>query len=400
MPTFENFTEIQILKGIRAFLGMEAGIVRGASKRERPQDLARKKDREISRLRRELSEKDGKLARLRSGGSADDSGEKAPIFFVTGAGKSGTTWLSGILNAHPEILCEGEGRFFGRNVRNENFKAMQTNNVGQRVRPSSLYNALAEDEYLRLWIERTWWTRGEDVENQLADLTREAIRLFLTKRLHRTGKRIAGDKTPLPNTDMLKEINAIFPEAKVIHMIRDGRDVAVSRMHHLWNRERPIEEGGNLKPEDQDKRDRYRKDPEGFLKSGESIFTEQRIRGSATIWRANVAAAHRDGADLLGERYTEARYEDLLQDPEKEAARLFRFLGARAGEKVVRKCVNRASFEKRAGGRERGQEDSTSPVRKGIAGDWRNAFTERDRAIYQEVAGDLLAELGYAKDEN
>jgi hypothetical protein len=33
-----------------------------------------------------------------------------------------------------------------------------------------------------------------------------------------------------------------------------------------------------------------------------------------------------------------------------------------------------------------------------VAGDWKNAFTERDKAIFKETAGELLVELGYAKD--
>ena len=198
---------------------------------------------------------------------------------------------------------------------------------------------------------------------------------------------------------MLEEINAIFPEAKVVHIIRDGRDVAVSRMHHDWNRQRPAEEGGLLTPEDLDKRDRYRQGPEDFLRSGESIFIEQRLARLATLWNSNVGPALRDGPAILGGKYLEVRYEDLLGKPEKEAARVFRFLGVQEDEKIVGRCVEKTSFEKRAGGRERGQEDSTSAVRKGVAGDWKNVFTGRDRTIYKEIAGDLLVRLGYENDE-
>ena len=70
------------------------------------------------------------------------------------------------------------------------------------------------------------------------------------------------------------------------------------------------------------------------------------------------------------------------------------FLGAEAGEETVRRCVSAASFEKLAQGRERGQEDPTSFFRKGVVGDWKNVFTDKDKQLFKEEAGDLLIELG------
>ena len=57
-----------------------------------------------------------------------------------------------------------------------------------------------------------------------------------------------------------------------------------------------------------------------------------------------------------------------------------------------------ASFEKLSKGRTRGQEDPTSFFRKGIAGDWRNVFTEEDKVLFKKEAGDLLIKLGYEED--
>jgi hypothetical protein len=191
-----------------------------------------------------------------------------------------------------------------------------------------------------------------------------------------------------------------MPEAKVIHVIRDGRDVAVSAIHHYWNRERPSEEGGELPARDRDKRDRYREDPEAFLASGESIFAESAIKHNAEVWASNVGSAHRDGLTVLGDNYAEVRYEDLLERPEQELGRILRFLGVSADKEVVGRSVMAESFEKRSGGRKRGQEDSTSARRKGVTGDWKNVFTERDKALFKEFAGELLVELGYEKDNS
>jgi hypothetical protein len=132
----------------------------------------------------------------------------------------------------------GEGRFFGREKRNEELIEAQAGNkfVQRKVAPGSLYNAMAESEYLKLWIERSVWSRREDAEEQLDDLMHLAADYFLLKELARTNKRLVGDKTPLFGPEDLREISTIYPGARVLHIIRDGRDQAVSRMHHAWNK--------------------------------------------------------------------------------------------------------------------------------------------------------------------
>ena len=80
------------------------------------------------------------------------------MFFVVGRAKSGTSWLMRIFNAHPEVLCRGEGRFFGRDFIREDFKDEEDG----RIQPSSLYRAFLEADYLRAWMERSVWTRDDD----------------------------------------------------------------------------------------------------------------------------------------------------------------------------------------------------------------------------------------------
>jgi hypothetical protein len=172
-------------------------------------------------------------------------------------------------------------------------------------------------------------------------------------------------------------------------------------MHQLWKTATDLGGISELEPEEVAKRRAFYEDPGGFLASGEGIFLEERLRSTAEDWKVNVARAIEDGPTLLGDDYTEVRYEDLLERPETEAARLFMFLGADASENVVCRCVESASFEKRSG-RKRGQDDYAldhGKHRKGIAGDWQNVFTERDKEIFKEAAGDLLIELGYERDD-
>jgi len=321
-----------------------------------------------------------------------------PVFFVVGQGKSGSTWVRNVLNSHPEILCRGEGRFFERDfVRVAPLEDLEKGWL-KSVQPTSLYGAISSSEYLRTWIERSVWTDGEDVDEHLANLSRLAINYFLTQRLSKTDKKIVGDKTTFSKGEVLKEIGTLYPEARVIHVIRDGRDVAVSMIHHMWNYAKDAGAFYELEPEDLEKRNAYRKDPASALAEG--LFTEKRLNSIARSWAIQVGKAVEYGPVLLGDNYTEVRYEDLLQRPEEEVGRLLRFLGAEASEETVKRCIEMSSFEKWSEGRKRGEEDSFHFYRKGIAGDWRNVFTENDKRVFKRAAGDLLIELGYEKDHD
>jgi len=372
-----------------------------ADRRPAEEETKTAKDERIGRLRGQLAEKDREFGELRARLERAEKGggsglEKSPVFFVVGRAKSGTSWLMKILDSHPEILCRGEGRFFGRDFIQEAFERGQQG----RIQPSSLYRALLEAHYLEAWIERSVWTRGDDVGEHLARLTRLSTDYFLTQKLSKSGKRIVGDKTPLLSDEILEEIGAIYPDAKVVHIIRDGRDVAVSLMHHRWNLASAGEDVPGLRPEELARRDAHLKDPGRPTGAREGLFPEGMLEGFATGWRDQISKTRNDGSALLGANYTEVKYESLLEEPEEQTRRLLRFLGADAAEETARECVRSASFEKLSKGRRRGEEDATSFFRKGIAGDWRNAFTEADRRAFKEVAGDLLIELGYEKDHD
>jgi len=322
------------------------------------------------------------------------AGGNVPVFFVVGLAKSGTTWLMKTLDAHPEVLCKGEGRFFGEEYRRD--VLAQTN---PRQQPSSLYNALLNSEYLKLWVERSVWTGEDATEEHMISLARLATDYFLAQQLAQSGKKVVGDKTPLLGPNFVREIGEIYPEAKVIHIIRDGRDQAVSFIHQQGNR---AKRGRlhRLTPEEFAKSEAYRKGAGGLPDEGGGMFSEKTLRKTAENWAQRVGRAVEDGPALFGDRYTEVRYEDLLERPHEEAARLFGFLGVEAGEKVVGRAVDSASFEKLSKGRRPGEEDPSSFYRKGVAGDWKNLFGGRDRQIYKEEAGELLIRLGYEGDSD
>ncbi len=358
-------------------------------------DLARRSL--LSRLggntRRQLAIKDGEISALRhqlslaKGDEGTTLSQGIPVFFVLGYQKSGTTWLMRMLDAHPEILCRGEGRFFDGGWRQQNLKR-----EGVERPPSSLYHALLDAEYLRLWIEHSVWSRDEPADEHLDNLTRMAVNYFLQGELLKTSKKMVGDKSPLLTPRTIEEIARIHPESRVIHIIRDGRDAAVSAAHHTWN-------FGNLEksPEMLRKRTAYFADPAGFRSSGESMFSEWQIQKLAEDWNSRVGSATRSGPKLLGDNYVEVRYEALVDRPENELERLVKFLGAESRPKTIQRCVESTSFEKLSKGRERGREDPTSFFRKGVVGDWRNVFTDDDLTIFERGAGELLTKLEYER---
>jgi hypothetical protein len=357
------------------------------------------RDERIRRLRRRNAALERRLERAENAAraAARDAaavGRPSP-FFIVGQAKSGTSWVMRLLDAHPEIMARGEGRFFGRAYKRPDVERMDS----ATLQPSSLQRAFADAAYLRRWVERSVWTRADDADAVLDELAEVCTRHILHRALAGSGKRLVGDKTPFLNPAMTAELASRIGDARVIHVIRDGRDVAVSAMHHLWNHRLDLGGGFDLTPDEVITRERYRVDPQRFLDSGQGIFSEERITALARSWRTNVTRAIATGRDTLGDRYAEVRFESLVADPIAELQRLTQFLGADARRGPLERCVERARFERFSDGRPAGVEDSKAFARKGVVGDWEEVFTERDRRVYEHEAGGLLTELGYRAHE-
>ncbi|MGI8651135.1 MAG: sulfotransferase [Rubrobacter sp.] len=313
------------------------------------------------------------------------------VFFVAGEMRSGTSWLRRTLSAHPQIACSHEGSFFGLDYDHEDIPVYK-GPVSSLTRPFTL----ATRDF-RTWHDMPWNQWSGDFDEDMRNIVRRSIDYFLEKEVARTGKAIVGDKSP-QHTENLDEIHAYYPDARIIHIVRDGRDVAVSAMNHWWRLAQDQPEAAfELDAEELENRDAYRADREGYLAAGRSIFTEERLAQLARRWSLRTQKARRDGTELYGERYLEIRYEDFLSDGGNTLARLLDFLGARSNEQVVGRCLRASSFET-ASNRSQGEEDPSSFFRKGVAGDWKSVFTSRDRELYESVAGEQLTASGYEVD--
>lgn len=211
-----------------------------------------------------------------------------------------------------------------------------------------------------------------------------AERLFELDR-ELSGKPIVIDKvTPYLGTAerVFAHLRELFPSAPIVRLVRDGRDVAVSGVHH-WLTKRVEGTAFGAGPPERDE----------LLRTGrgetlERLFTDGELEAWAAMWAEPCRA---------GDRQVTVFFEHLIEHPEVEFTRLLEALAIPAGDEVVRTCLRAARFEHLSGGRARGEGDPTGHVRSGEPGEWRRWFTRRDGEVFDAVAGDQLVALGYAE---
>jgi hypothetical protein len=295
------------------------------------------------------------------------------LFFISGAQKSGTTWLAATLHSHPQVKAVGEAWLFG----------------GGACDLDTWLNREKVREWAARPMGRNTWRNGltpEQLERLLLRGLGEAI--MLRGAPHH---KAVGDKTPLGYLRRPEALFDVFPDSRFINIVRDGRDVAVSQAF-LALRDNDVTWWNSA--------DQLRRAADFHLYGrGEPcpLFAPGAIGIPAGLWRESIEGARRARA-LWKDQFIEFRYEALLADPMSVRA-AFVLLGVDADEATVRRCVDANSFEARTG-RRPGDADPTSAIRKGIAGDWKNYFTEADKALYKQVCAPLLIDLGYAADND
>jgi hypothetical protein len=194
-----------------------------------------------------------------------------------------------------------------------------------------------------------------------------------------------------PEADIIYNFRANLPldglaVLRASHMVRDPRDIVVSGYHyHLWTKERwvhiPREEYGGKT---------YQEYLKG-LDQDEGIAVE--IHRQSGIMFKGMAAW-----DYARPEFLELRYEDVIADEASWFTRLFRHYGFT--EEAVAESVSIAeefSFSKITG-RKIGEQQSEDHLRSGRHGQWRAEFTPEHVALFKELTGDLVLQLGYETD--
>jgi hypothetical protein len=98
--------------------------------------------------------------------------------------------------------------------------------------------ALADSKDLKAWFNRNdRWATNEETEDHIRAIFRLSMDYVFAQARAGSGKRITGDKSP-SHIQYPEEIAEFYPEAKVIHIIRDGRNQAVASVFHWWRQAR------------------------------------------------------------------------------------------------------------------------------------------------------------------
>jgi hypothetical protein len=292
-------------------------------------------------------------------------------FFIFGHARSGTTMLARLIRLHPEVHCNYQAHFFTR---------------------PPLLEGLVRDEEVGAWLARNSnrWNRGRDLSPVVMRVVADYI---LERDARLEGKRIVGDKSPssLLDGEAVRLLNNVYPDARLIYIIRDGRDTIISHRFQTF-----IDSPQHLSPQDLKIRSDFTKQPGTFLNGKRSIFSGQGLRRAAQGWQRNVCETDHLGKSLFGERYITLRYEDLLEQPWGELVRLWLFLGAAPPEADLKSVLAAELVQNPdAEWQQQKAREIAQPLQKGKRGGWREIMTEADRQVFEAIAGETLQVWGY-----
>ncbi|MDA8382462.1 MAG: sulfotransferase [Betaproteobacteria bacterium] len=270
-------------------------------------------------------------------------------FFIVGFQRSGTTLLRMMLNAHPALaIPHDSGELWA------SYWEAAHNALGSEQAVRGFMERLARDARIRAW--KTDLPGAMLFAPPLPTDFAGVMRRFHGVYAHLQGKPRWGDK----NTGSLVELdrlNALFPSSRFIHLVRDGRDCALS---HL---------------------------------SKEYVYGYPNVLRVAHEWREQVGLCRKMGAMLPATRYMEVRYEDLVQAPPACLAQVCAFLGIAYAPEMLDYTGQVKRFvpeEKRGLWPLLDKPPMASNVAK-----WRRHMRAADRAVFERHAGSLLHELGY-----
>jgi hypothetical protein len=286
-----------------------------------------------------------------------------PFVFIVGCPRSGTTLLQRMLDCHPQVAITPETHWIPRWYEKKKDKGITPEGL---VTAKLLRKLFAFARFCELGLDQA------EVEPLIEPQGTVSYSRFISALFdlygQKRGKVLVGDKTP-GYARNLRVLHALWPEAKLIHLIRDGRDVCLSVLS--WPRARgwKADEGAG----------RF------------SIWAESPLCAAALWWDWHVRLAREAGMGFEPGVYTELRYEALVADPPGECRKLCAFLRIPYEDAMIR------LYERRA--REGSAGDEKHPWQPITAGlrDWRTQMPSQDVELFEATAGDLLDELGYPR---
>jgi Sulfotransferase family len=271
--------------------------------------------------------------------------------FVVGCGRSGTTLLRLMLDAHPDLAIPPESHFLSRF--GHALERYRSSDGG--VDPERLAG-----DILRTTTFAAWGVPDGDVLARVRALPAPAsfadvVDAVYTSYAEPRGARRWGDKTPRYVLD-IPLFDRLFPGSRFVHIVRDGRDVAMSLRTVRFGPSDPMNAAG--------------------------------------FWERRVRAGRRDGGRLGAGRYAEVRYESLVSDPEAELRAICATIDLAWDPSMLEyhRTVDEALPDDRRSQHRHEGRPPTAGLRN-----WRTEMSPTDVAAFEAVAGALLDELGYER---
>jgi sulfotransferase family protein len=277
-----------------------------------------------------------------------------PFVFIVGCPRSGTTLLKRLVDAHPEIAITPESHWIPRFY---------------QARKGLTADGLVTAEFVPLLLRHHRFADLQISRAQLESLTASGRPLHYSAAVtaifdwygKARGKSLVGDKTPgyVRGIGLLHEL---WPDARFVHLVRDGRDVFLSLVS--W----PKVSAGPGRLE---------------------IWREDRATSAALWWEWHVRLGRAAGRALAPDRYYEMRYEALCADPAAQCAAVCDFLRLPYEGAMLRFHEGRRTDSPGLDAKA-----AWLPVTPGLR-DWRTQMQAEDVERFEAAAGGLLRELGY-----
>ncbi|HIE25077.1 MAG TPA: sulfotransferase [Anaerolineales bacterium] len=293
-------------------------------------------------------------------------------FFIFGHARSGTTLLARLIRLHPEVHSNWQAHFFTR---------------------KPLLKSLVNNAEMEEWLTRksNRWNNGKDLSPLVLRTTADYIMESDAKRAG-AEKHIVGDKSPnsLNDGESVRLMHAVYPDAILINIVRDGRDTLISQRFRNF-----VEESKYMSAEDKQIAKDLRADQTPFTTGERSIFTEKWLRENAEGWVKNLAETADEGKCLFGEHYYEFRYEDLLASPFAEMKKVWKLFDIEVADSLESLIQTEMSSNPDQKWQKKRNESMANFLPKGKAGNWQNIFTARDIEIFNDLAGEMLEKWKY-----
>src|SRR5262245_8967796 len=268
-----------------------------------------------------------------------------PYVFLVGCPRSGLTLLARILNAHSQVAIIPDVAWI-----TDYF----------RTRTGLMGEGAVTAELAAKWHQRKRFDPFEvSLQEILAALgpstpCKTFVGQLFDLCANINGKQVVGSLTAA-YVSRIRALHALWPRAKFVHLIRDGRDVCLSALSS----------------------------PLPAFRARPATWAADQVSASALWWERDVRLGRTEGRDLEPELYHEVSYEALVAQPEQECVKLCAFLGVPYEPQMLR-------FDKGRTGTGSGPDNKNAwqPITPGLR-DWRTQMAQPDVERFEAAAGGL-----------